>query len=258
MKRREAFQRALFRSEVMSDGLVTLAPKSFASSRKNFRENMMKAVLVAATSLCLTSAMAHAQQKPDEAQFILKANPAVLACLSADGSSEPSAVVQVTRGELADVLTIDVRGVRPNLDFDLFTVQRSSLDADGGAVANFPGFGLAWYQTDLNADSTGHATATIKTILLDQIFGFDGDKRSDGSTVLAPTNTFHVGFWFNNPADAVPCGFDASTPTPFNGEHKAGPLAMISLPDAKTGLGPLCTSPTGASPDAPSPEACNP
>ena len=71
------------------------------------------------------------------------------------------------------------------------------------------------------------------------------DKLADGSTVLEPTNTFHVGFWFNNPEDAVPCGFNAAMRTPFNGEHKAGPLAMISLPDATTGLGPLCTSPTG-------------
>jgi len=32
-------------------------------------------------------------------------------------------------------------------------------------------------------------------------------------------------------------------PTPFNGEHRAGPLAFISRPDAGTGLGPLCSHP---------------
>ena len=68
-----------------------------------------------------------------------------------------------------------------------------------------------------------------------------------------PTNTFHVGFWFNNPADAAACGFDATSPTPFNGEHRAGPLAMISVPDATTGLGPLCLNP-----DASQPSGCNP
>ena len=31
--------------------------------------------------------------------------------------------------------------------------------------------------------------------------------------------------------------------TPFNGEHQAGPLAMISRLDARTNLGPLCTDP---------------
>jgi hypothetical protein len=94
--------------------------------------------------------------------------------------------------------------------------------------------------------------------LLDQIFGFDADKLADGSTRVPPTNTFHVGFWFNNPDDAVPCGFDASKPTPFNGEHKAGPLAMISLPDPKTNLGPLCTDPTGSDPSDTSKLPCNP
>jgi len=69
---------------------------------------------------------------------------------------------------------------------------------------------------------------------------------------LAPLNTFHVGFWFNNPADAAPCGFTGSTP--FNGEHNAGPLAMISLPDANTNLGPLCINPNTST----NPVSCNP
>jgi hypothetical protein len=57
-------------------------------------------------------------------------------------------------------------------------------------------------------------------------------------------NTFNVGFWFNNPADAASCGFTGVTP--FNGEHQAGPLAMISRLDARTNLGPLCTDPESA------------
>ena len=58
-------------------------------------------------------------------------------------------------------------------------------------------------------------------------------------------NTFNVGFWFNNPADAAACGFTGVTP--FNGEHQAGPLAMISRLNATTNLGPLCTDPESAS-----------
>jgi hypothetical protein len=53
-------------------------------------------------------------------------------------------------------------------------------------------------------------------------------------------NTFNVGFWFNHAEDAAPCGFDPKKPTPFNGDHEAGPVAMISLPNPVTGLGPLC------------------
>ncbi|HYZ23013.1 MAG TPA: hypothetical protein VE690_12750 [Rhodopila sp.] len=218
----------------------------------------MRPFLAATAGLCLVASAAHAQQKPQEATFSLAPNPAFLACLASDGTSAPQANVKVRRGNLNDTLRIHVSGLKPNLKFDLFTVQRSSLDAQGAPVSGFPGFGLAWYQTDLDADSNGEADATIRTILLDQIFGFDGDKRPDGSTILAPTNTFHVGFWFNDPHDAAPCGFDETKPTPFNGEHRAGPLAMISLPDAHTGLGPLCTSPTGASPDDPNALACNP
>ncbi|MBV9251707.1 MAG: hypothetical protein JO227_21005 [Acetobacteraceae bacterium] len=219
----------------------------------------MQKVFAATTAVCLIASATQAQQKPDRIDFTLTANPAFLACLSRDGVSEPKARVDVRRGKLNDVLRIHVSGLKANLAFDLFTVQRSSLDANGKPADGFPGtFGLAWYQTDLQADDDGEADATIRTILLDQIFGFDGDKRPDGSTILPPTNTFHVGFWFNNPMDAAPCGFDVTKPTPFNGEHKAGPLAMISLPDATTGLGPLCTSPTGASPDDPTMLACNP
>jgi hypothetical protein len=161
--------------------------------------------------------------------------------------------------------------LKPNLDFDLFTVQRSPLGASGAAVTDFKGFGLAWYQSDLHSNEKGEAFVRIKTILLDQIFGFDADPAptspgAPAATILKPTNTFHMGFWFNNPNDAVPCGFDVNKPTPFNGEHRAGPLAMISVPVPPANLGPLCTSPTGISsaadsgldPNDSSKFACNP
>jgi hypothetical protein len=218
---------------------------------------MRTIIIVAAATLCLGGSLAHAQQEPKEISFTLTPIKSILQCLSNDGS-EPRAYVKVRRGRLADTLQIHVSGLKPKLQFDLFTVQRSPLDAQGSPVADFPGFGLAWYQTDLEANGHGEADATIRTILLDQIFGFDGDKRADGSTILAPTNTFHVGFWFNNPQDAAACGFDVTKPTPFNGEHKAGPLAMISTPEPDSGLGPLCTRPTGASPDDATKLPCNP
>src|SRR6266571_1187719 len=50
------------------------------------------------------------------------------------------------------------------------------------------------------------------------------------------------------------CGFDVTKPTPFNGEHKAGPLAMISVPNPTSGLGPLCTDPNFST----VPTSCNP
>lgn len=207
---------------------------------------MFKILLAASAGFAALSSAAFA----NEADFNLLPNPPFLACLSESGSA-PTAHVVVRKGELNDTLVIQVTGLKPNLDFDLFTVQRSPLGADGSVLpaAAFKGFGLAWYQTDLHANEQGEAKAMIRTILLNQIFGFDADKLADGTTRVPPTNTFHVGFWFNNPADAAPCGFDATKPTPFNGEHRAGPLAMISTPVAPANLGPLCIDPTGISED---------
>jgi hypothetical protein len=160
-----------------------------------------------------------------------------------DPARPPSVHADVVRGPLNDALFLRGKYVKPSLQFDLFTVEHSLLSADGTVDPNFKGFGLAWYQTDLHADENGSMRASIRTILLDQIFGFDPTVN------LPPTGTFEVGFWFNDPQDAAACGFDVNKPTPFNGEHKAGPLAMITIPDASTGLGPLCTRPdTSVSP----------
>jgi hypothetical protein len=180
----------------------------------------------------------------------LAENPKFAACLGVAGGPTPTAHVHVQRGTFADTLTIEGNNFLPHLAFDMFTVQRSNLLPTGKPDPNFTNFGLAWYQSDLQANGLGHFKTTIKTILLDQIFGFDPDAS------LTPTNTFHVGFWFNNPNDANRngCTFDTTKPTPFNGEHKAGPVAMISLPDNHTNLGPLCTNPNLGT----NPPTCNP
>jgi hypothetical protein len=182
----------------------------------------------------------------DIVRFSFAPNPKFVNCLAAypnDASRPPSVRADVVRGSLNDALFLRGENIKANLPFDMFTVQNSSLSADGTPDPNFKNFGLAWYQSDLEADANGAMRASIRTILLDQIFGFDPAAN------LPPTGTFEVGFWFNNPQDAAACGFDVTKPTPFNGEHNAGPLAMITLPDASTGLGPLCTKPdTSVSP----------
>jgi hypothetical protein len=217
----------------------------------------MKSLFFTSAALSLCTGAAYAWSPVDKTEFTLVlANPALLQCLAADGATPPVAKVVVRRENLNDTLAIHVTGLKPNLQFDLFTVQRSPFLADGTKDPNFPGtFGLAWYQSDLDADDDGnariHFKAPLRSIFLDQIFGFDGDKNPDGTAILPPVNTYHVGFWFNNPADAASCGFDVTKPTPFNGEHQAGPLAMISIPVAATNLGPLCVSPEEGTP-------CNP
>ena len=181
--------------------------------------------------------------------FPLNVNPAFLDCLARfanDPSRRPRATVTVTRGNFNDTLLLKLKNIKPKLVFDLFTVQRSNLLADGTVDPLFTNFGLAWYQSEVQVTSGGTANVKIQTILLDEIFGFDPSAN------LAPTNTFHVGFWFNDPKDAAACGFVGTTP--FNGTHDAGPLAMISLPDQLTNLGPLCTNPNTST----DPPSCNP
>lgn len=181
--------------------------------------------------------------------FDLTANPNFVNCLARfpdNPKRQPKATVTVIRGKLNDTLLLQLKNIKPNLSFDLFTVERSNLLANGTPNPSFTNFGLAWYQSDVHVSSGGTATVKIQTILLDQIFGFDPGVS------LTPTNTFHVGFWFDDPADAADCGFTGSTP--FNGGHNAGPLAMISLPDPDTDLGPLCTNPNTST----NPPTCNP
>jgi hypothetical protein len=180
------------------------------------------------------SSAAHPSKDIDEVTFKLFPNTAVLACAQAEGQ-KAKVKATVERGNLNDEMTLKLSGFQPGLNFDLFTVQNSNQNADGSPVEGFTNFGLAWYQSDIHVHGDGTGKVTIDTILLDQIFGFDP------AVSLDPTNTFHVGFWFNDPKDAADCGFQGSTP--FNGEHNAGPLAFITRPDATFNLGPLCTKP---------------
>jgi hypothetical protein len=208
-------------------------------------------VLLAAIAVLAVSGIARAQEEKNEISFELLPNPAVVDCLRAGSFEEPRARATVIRGKLNDTLILDLDGIKAGLKFDLFTVQNSFFQADGTKDPKFTGsFGLAWYQSDIQIGKhTDDGHVQIRTILLDDIFGFDPDVR------LAPTNTFHLGFWFDNPEDAAAlstCHFDPTKPTPFNGEHKAGPFAMISVP-AKDGLGPLCTSPNNST----TPASCN-
>ena len=191
---------------------------------------MMKLSRVIASAVMLGTAAvgAHAAfgaQPVSSKQFSLFANSAFSPCMRKNASTTPTASATVTRGALNDTLTLKLAGFKPHLGFDLFTVQRSNQTASGAPVSPFTNFGMAWYQSDVETDGNGAATVTVKTILFDQIFGFDPD------VTLAPTNTFHVGFWFDSVAEAQPCSATPLAATPFNGEHNAGPVAFITPPE---------------------------
>jgi hypothetical protein len=217
---------------------LTLKEEKLMNPVRPVAQNTKHLILIAAVAFVAAMVVVQplAAQK-NKVDFDLFPNPKVVDCLGTSNGPTPSAHVTVRRGSLHDTLVITAKHLKPHLAFDMFTVQRSLLLPDGSIDPNFTNFGLAWYQSDLHADESGSFTTTIQTILLDQIFGFDPD------VALTPLSTFHVGFWFNNPNSAKKCGFDVTHPTPFNGEHKAGPVAMISVPDPDTNLGPLCTNP---------------
>ena len=176
--------------------------------------------------------------------FVMKPNPKVGPCAQRFSTVPLLGLATVAEGQFNDTLTIRLASFKPGLALDLFTIQNSNLKSDGMIDPSFTNFGLAWYQSDVLTDANGAAFVEIHTILLNQIFGFDA------ATGLGPTNTFHFGIWFNNPADATACGFTGFTP--FNGDHHAGPNVMITVPNATTGLGPLCLNPSAT------PGVCNP
>ena len=64
-----------------------------------------------------------AGSKPSSTSFDLFPNTPFLNCLAAPGKT-PVAKVQVTRGKLNDQLELNVRNLKPGLDFDLARGER--------------------------------------------------------------------------------------------------------------------------------------
>jgi hypothetical protein len=204
------------------------------------RRSALIGIALAAALAAIAIPMSAGATGRNVTRFQMHVNPAVKNCVQIPGSSQvPTVEATVKRGNLNDSLDLQLKHFKPNLAFDLFTVEKSNQTSNGTVINPFPNFGLAWYQSDVEVGRNGSGHVHIRTVLLDQIFGFDP------AVGLGPTNTFHLGFWFNNPADATRCGFTGFTP--FNGEHHAGPLAFVTRPNARTNLGPLCTSPSSGS-----------
>jgi hypothetical protein len=137
-----------------------------------------------------------------------------------------------------EVMTVRAKHLPRNTDFDLFVIQ----------VPNAP-FGLSWYQGDLQSDRWGQARGTFVGRFSVETFTVAPgvapapvvfthpfpDASSNPAT--APVHQYHLGLWFNSPADAVAAGCPG-TVTPFNGEHNAGVQALSTreFPDLN---GPL-------------------
>jgi hypothetical protein len=203
-------------------------------------EYVVRGLLVASAALAV-SGIVSAQNKEDnkdEITFKLVPIQQFVNCLRANPYEEPKARATVIPGKQNDTLILDLDGVRPDLTLSVFSNERSFLGPDGTKDPGFHGFGLSWYQSDVQTGThsdDGHVR--LQTVLVNETFGFDPDVN------LPPTNTFHLGLWFDDPQDAQACSTTPIKPGPFNGEHHAGPLAFMTVPDGTTKLGPLCTEP---------------
>jgi hypothetical protein len=184
-------------------------------------------LLLAAVAGSLT---AQGSQRKIQFTMVRSAGADTAGCLR-----KASASVQDTSLGAVEKMTVKVKGLPPNTDFDLFVIQ----------VPNKP-FGLSWYQGDIETNASGRGTGTfvgrfsIETFIVAQGSApapvvHTADANSNPAT--APVHTFHLGLWFNSPKDANKAGCGKAV-TPFNGEHNAGAQALSTrnFPD---GGGPL-------------------
>jgi hypothetical protein len=138
-----------------------------------------------------------------------------------------------------EAMDVDASGLPANTGFDLFVIQ----------VPTAP-FGLSWYQGDLETNGSGSAHGhflgrfSIETFFVAPGTAaapvvFDEPPFPDASQNPAfnPIQTYHLGLWFNSPADATKAGCPGAV-TPFNGEHNAG-IQVLNTATFANDQGPL-------------------
>jgi hypothetical protein len=139
-----------------------------------------------------------------------------------------------------EIMDVKVWGLPPNTDFDFFVIQ----------VPHAP-FGLAWYQGDIetNKFGVGHETFigrfSIETFIValsppqpaPLVFNDPPFPDAGMNPTTNPVQLYHLGLWFNNPADAVAAGGPPNV-TPFNGEHNAG-VQVLNTSNFDDDKGPL-------------------
>lgn len=168
----------------------------------------------------------------DNYRFSLIRASAIAAC----APNARGLVTIAPTGDDKETMHIEVSGLAPNIDLDLFVIQ----------VPEFP-FGMSWYQGDIHTDSRGLGVADFEGRFNKETFVIapgvaaapvlhSGDAAVNPATGGA-IHTFHLGIWFNRPADAVAAGCPA-TVTPFNGDHTAG-VQVLNSKNFPPAWGPL-------------------
>jgi hypothetical protein len=187
--------------------------------------------VVLATSLTMGTAVA---AKIERASFDMVVSPGARTCL-------PNAQGQVSIDSLGpvEVMRVEVEGLPPKTDFDLFVIQ----------IPNAP-FGVSWYQGDIETNGAGRGDQrfigrfSIETFAVSpgavappQVHTSPPFPDATAGVAFAPIHTYHLGLWFNSPADAVKAGCPGAT-TPFNGDHTAG-IQVLNTANFPPDQGPL-------------------
>ena len=160
--------------------------------------------------------------------------PAQATCLR-----QATAHVTVTSLGPVEEMDVNVSGLPPNTEFDFFVIQ----------VPHGP-FGLSWYQGDIETDDEGEGHQrfigrfSIETFIVAPgivpapvVHNQAPFPDANSNPQTAPVHTFHLGLWFNSPADAVKAGCPGAT-TPFNGDHTAG-VQVLNTSNFADDQGPL-------------------
>ena len=137
-----------------------------------------------------------------------------------------------------EIMSVLVTGLPPKTGFDFFVIQ----------VPAAP-FGMAWYQGDITTDQNGNGNGTfigrfnIETFMVavgsaPAPVVFNGPfPDASINPATNPIQMYHLGLWFNNPADAQKATCPGAV-TPFNGEHNAG-IQVLNTSNFPVGSGPL-------------------
>ena len=203
---------------------------------------MKKRTLAAGAVALATAGLGLAQTSSADAgggriNFELQRSPGIAAagCLP-----NAAARVKVKHDGAVERMTIDAWGLPANTEFDTFVIQ----------VPNFP-FGVSWYQGDLETNRHGVAHQEYVGRFNQETFAIAPNVAPAPSVHSSPTpdatsnpafgpiHTFHIGVWFNSPADAAKAGCSGAT-TPFNGEHNAG-VQVFNTAQFPATAGPLGT-----------------
>jgi hypothetical protein len=180
----------------------------------------------ASDSLSSANATSKSQQAAASFNFKLIASPGISSCLPNAGGS-----VTITKGSLNDTMTVSVSGLPANTGFDLFIIE----------LPNKP-FGVAWYQSDVQTNSAGTGSATVRGIFNVETFSVSLGDNQQPPVAFVPTHQYHVGLWFNSPKVPFQLGCEPGQPspiiTPFNGIQHAG-IQVLNTAEFPDNAGPL-------------------